>query len=123
MDFGFHAPTMSFPVVGTLMVEPTESESKEELDRFVTALETIRAEIRAVAEGKLDKQDNPLKNAPHTLAEVTASEWKHSYSREQAAFPAPWLKQHKFWPTVARIDNAYGDKHLVCACPSVESYR
>ena len=123
MDFGFHAPTMSFPVGGTLMVEPTESESKEELDRFVTALETIRAEIRAIEEGKLDKKDNPLKNAPHTLAEVTASEWKHAYTREQAAFPAEWLKQHKFWPTVARIDNAYGDKNLVCACPSVESYR
>jgi len=123
MDFGFHAPTMSFPVVGTLMVEPTESESKEELDRFVTALETIRAEIRAVEAGALDKKDNPLKNAPHTLAEVTADEWKHAYTREQAGFPAPWLRQHKFWPTVARIDNAYGDKHLVCACPSVESYR
>jgi len=123
MDFGFHAPTMSFPVVGTLMVEPTESESKEELDRFVTALESIRAEIRAIEEGQSDKKDNPLKNAPHTLAEVTASEWKHPYSREQAAFPAPWLRQHKFWPTVGRIDNAYGDKNLVCACPSVESYR
>jgi glycine cleavage system P protein (glycine dehydrogenase) len=123
MDFGFHAPTMSFPVVGTLMVEPTESESKEELDRFVTALETIREEIRAVETGKIDKKDNPLKNAPHTLAEVTASEWKHPYSREQAGFPAPWLRQHKFWPSVARIDNAYGDKHLVCACPDVESYR
>jgi len=123
MDFGFHAPTMSFPVVGTLMVEPTESESKEELDRFVTALVTIREEIRAVETGKSDKKDNPLKNAPHTLAEVTASEWKHSYSREQAGFPAPWLRQHKFWPSVGRIDNAYGDKHLVCACPTVDSYR
>ncbi len=123
MDFGFHAPTMSFPVAGTLMVEPTESESKEELDRFITAMITIREEIRAVEAGTLDKKDNPLKNAPHTLAEVTASEWKHPYPREQAAFPAPWLKQHKFWPGVARIDNAYGDKHLVCACPSVESYR
>jgi glycine dehydrogenase len=123
MDFGFHAPTMSFPVVGTLMVEPTESESKEELDRFVTALETIREEIRAVETGKSDKKDNPLKNAPHTLAEVTASEWKHGYTREQAGFPAPWLRQHKFWPSVGRIDNAYGDKHLVCACPDIESYR
>ncbi|MBK7641515.1 MAG: aminomethyl-transferring glycine dehydrogenase [Planctomycetes bacterium] len=123
MDFGFHAPTMSFPVPGTLMVEPTESESKEELDRFVTALQTIRAEIRAVESGALDKKDNPLKNAPHTLEEVTASEWKHAYSREQAGFPAPWLRVHKFWPTVGRIDNAYGDKNLVCACPSVESYR
>ena len=123
MDFGFHAPTMSFPVAGTLMVEPTESESKEELDRFVTALETIREEIRAVESGKADKKDNPLKNAPHTLAEVTASEWKHAYTREQAAFPAPWLRQHKFWPSVGRIDNAYGDKNLVCACPDIESYR
>ncbi|MBI5363632.1 MAG: aminomethyl-transferring glycine dehydrogenase [Planctomycetes bacterium] len=123
MDFGFHAPTMSFPVAGTLMFEPTESESKGELDRFVEAMITIKHESDAVGSGKLDKQDNPLKNAPHTMAMVTASEWKHSYSRETAAFPAPWLRAHKFWPRVARIDNAYGDRNLVCACPSVEAYR
>ena len=123
MDFGFHAPTMSFPVAGTLMIEPTESESKGELDRFVEAMTTIKAEADAVGSGKLDKKDNPLKNAPHTLAMVTASEWTHAYARETAAFPAAWLRTHKFWPRVARIDNAYGDRNLVCACPSVESYR
>jgi glycine dehydrogenase len=123
MDFGFHAPTMSFPVGGTLMVEPTESESKGELDRFIFAMRTIAEEIAAVAAGKADKLDNPLKNAPHTMAEVCASEWKHAYSREQAAFPAAWLREHKFWPSVGRIDNAYGDKNLVCACPSLDSYK
>jgi glycine dehydrogenase len=123
IDYGFHAPTMSFPVAGTLMVEPTESENLAELDRFCDAMIAIAGEIAKVATGDFDAKDNPLKNAPHTLAEVTASEWKHPYSREQAGFPAPWLRQHKFWPSVARIDNAYGDKHLVCACPDVESYR
>jgi len=123
MDFGFHAPTMSFPVGGTLMVEPTESESKGELDRFIFAMRTIAEEIAAVAAGKADKLDNPLKNAPHTMTEVCASEWKHAYSREQAAFPAAWLREHKFWPSVGRIDNAYGDKNLVCACPSLDSYK
>ncbi len=122
MDYGFHAPTMSFPVVGTLMIEPTESESKEELDRFCDALISIREEIRAIEEGRADRQDNVLKNAPHTSAAIAASEWSHPYSREQAAFPAPWVEEHKFWPPVARIDNAYGDRHLVCVCPPIESY-
>ena len=122
MDFGFHAPTMSWPVAGTLMVEPTESESKAELDRFCDAMLAIREEIRAVEEERLPADDNPLKNAPHTMAVVTAAEWNHAYGRDQAAFPAPWLKEHKFWPYVGRVDNAYGDRHLVCTCPPIESY-
>jgi glycine dehydrogenase len=122
MDFGFHAPTMSFPVAGTLMIEPTESEPKAELDRFCDAMIAIREEIRAVEEGRLDRLDNPLKNAPHTVAAVTADRWTHPYSREQAAFPAPWVRAHKFWPSVGRIDNAYGDRNLVCACPPLEEY-
>jgi glycine dehydrogenase len=123
MDFGFHAPTMSFPVAGTLMVEPTESESKDELDRFCDALAHIAAEARAIERGELDPRDNPLKNAPHTLEAVTADEWTHPYSRAQAAFPAPWVRERKFWPSVARVDNAWGDKHLVCSCPPVEAWR
>jgi glycine dehydrogenase len=122
MDYGFHAPTMSFPVAGTLMIEPTESESKGELDRFCDAMIAIREEARAVEKGAIDKLDNPLKNAPHTMAMVTATEWKHPYSREQAAFPAPWTRDHKFWPHVARIEQAYGDKNLICSCPPVEAY-
>ena len=120
MDFGFHAPTMSWPVAGTLMIEPTESESREELDRLCDALIAIRQEIRAVEVGELDPEDNPLKNSPHTAAEVADDSWSHPYSREQAAFPAPWLRVHKYWPPVARIDNAYGDRHLVCSCPPLE---
>jgi glycine dehydrogenase len=116
MDYGFHAPTLSFPVPGTLMVEPTESESLDELDRFVEAMARIRAEIEAVATGTLDRVDNPLRNAPHTAAMVTADRWEHPYSREQAAFPVPGLKRAKYWPPVARVDNVYGDRHLVCAC-------
>jgi glycine dehydrogenase len=122
MDYGFHAPTMSFPVPGTLMIEPTESEPKVELDRFCDAMIAIRQEIRAVEEGRMDRRDNPLKRAPHTMHAVTASEWDRPYSREQAAFPAPWVRAHKFWPAVARIDNVYGDRNLVCVCPPVESY-
>jgi glycine dehydrogenase len=122
MDFGFHAPTMSWPVPGTLMIEPTESESQAELDRFCDALIAIAEEARAIERGELDAQDNPLKNAPHTLAMVTADAWTHPYTREQAAFPAPWLHQHKFWPASSRIDNAWGDRNLVCACPPVEAY-
>jgi glycine dehydrogenase len=122
MDFGFHAPTMSFPVVGTLMIEPTESEPKEELDRFIDAMIAIRREADAIASGTIDAKDNPLKNAPHTADTVLAAEWKHPYSREVAAFPAPWVREHKFWPAVARIDNAYGDKNLVCACLPIEAY-
>jgi glycine dehydrogenase len=122
MDYGFHAPTQSFPVAGTLMVEPTESESKAELDRFCDALIAIRAEIRAVEEGRADRHDNPLKGAPHTAAAVTSDSWTHPYGREQAAFPAPWVAQQKFWPVVGRIDNVWGDRNLYCTCPPVESY-
>ena len=122
MDYGFHAPTMSFPVAGTLMIEPTESESKEELDRFCEALIRIREEIRAVETGKADPKDNVLKNAPHTASAIVSSAWSHPYSREEAAFPAPWVRVHKFWPPVARIDNPYGDRNLMCVCPPLEDY-
>jgi glycine dehydrogenase len=122
MDYGYHAPTMSFPVPGTLMVEPTESESRAELDRFCDAMIAIRAEIAAIESGAMDRANNPLKNAPHTAAAVTATEWDRPYTREQAAFPAPWLRVHKYWPPVARVDNAYGDRNLVCACPPIEAY-
>jgi glycine dehydrogenase len=122
MDYGFHAPTMSFPVPGTLMVEPTESESKAELDRFCDAMIAIRHEIAAVERGESDRQDNPLKHAPHTAAAVTATEWPHAYSREVAAFPTEHQRVHKFWPPVARVDNAYGDRNLVCSCLPVEAY-
>jgi len=123
MDYGFHAPTMSWPVPGTLMIEPTESESKAELDRFCDALIAIRAEIRAIEEGRADKADNVRKNAPHTAAHVTASEWTHTYTREEAAYPAPWLRDFKFWPSVGRVDNPYGDRNLVYACEPMSSYR
>lgn len=116
MDYGFHAPTMSFPVAGTLMVEPTESESKAELDRFCSAMIAIREEIRAIEEGRYDRDDNPLKNAPHTAAMLLTDEWKHSYSRERAAYPMAELKQHKYWPPVARADHVYGDRNLFCSC-------
>ena len=122
MDYGFHAPTISFPVAGTMMIEPTESESKYELDRFCDALISIRQEIRDIEEGRLDKVDNPLKNAPHTAESVTAAEWKHGYSRERAAFPAPWTREHKFWPPISRVNDVHGDRNLVCACPPIESY-
>lgn len=122
MDYGFHAPTMSFPVIGTMMIEPTESESKEELDRFCDALISIRAEIQQVEMGLSDRDDNVLKNAPHTARMVVSEAWDHAYTREQAVYPAPWSKAHKFWPTVRRVDNAYGDRNLVCACPPIEAY-
>jgi glycine dehydrogenase len=122
MDYGFHAPTLSFPVAGTLMVEPTESESKHELDRFIDAMIAIRAEIRAVETGQVDKDDNPLKNAPHTAAMVMAEQWAHDYSREAAAFPLATLRQHKYWPPVARVDNAYGDRNIMCSCLPIETY-
>jgi glycine dehydrogenase len=122
MDYGFHAPTMSFPVPGTLMIEPTESESKAELDRFCDAMISIRQEIRDIEEGRLDRADNPLKNAPHTIAAATSDEWTHKYPRQQAAYPAPWLRDHKFWPAVGRIDNPYGDRNLVCVCPPMAEY-
>ena len=121
MDYGFHAPTVSFPVAGTLMVEPTESEPKSELDRFVDAMLAIRQEIQDVIDGKADRLDNPLKNAPHTAQDVTATEWNHAYTREQAAYPVPGLRHSKFWPTVARIDNPYGDRNLFCSCPPIEA--
>ncbi|MCB9547909.1 MAG: aminomethyl-transferring glycine dehydrogenase [Myxococcales bacterium] len=120
MDFGFHAPTMSWPVPGTLMIEPTESEPLAELDRFCDAMIAIRAEIRAIEEGQADRTDNPLRNAPHTAAMVTADAWAHPYSRAQAAFPVAWLRGRKFWPASARVDNAYGDRNLQCLCPPVE---
>ncbi len=116
MDFGFHAPTLSFPVVDTLMVEPTESESKGELDRFIEAMKVIKQECLDIKEGKLDKEDNPLKNAPHTAGEVTADEWNHKYSRTTAAWPLEWIRDNKFWPHVARVDNGYGDRNLMCSC-------
>ncbi len=122
IDFGFHAPTLSFPVAGTLMVEPTESESLTELDRFIDAMIQIREEIRAIEDGRLDRSDNPLKNAPHTATRVAASEWDHAYPRELAAFPLPGLKQQKYWPPVARVDNVYGDKNVFCSCIPVTAY-
>ncbi|MCC6472937.1 MAG: aminomethyl-transferring glycine dehydrogenase [Burkholderiales bacterium] len=122
MDFGFHAPTMSFPVPGTLMIEPTESEPREELDRFCDAMIRIREEIRAVEEGVWPRDDNPLRNAPHTAAMLLAPEWKHPYGREQAAFPAPWVKPRKYWPPVARVDHVYGDRHVVCTCAPMSDY-
>ena len=122
IDYGFHAPTVSFPVPGTLMIEPTESESKSELDRFCEALISIREEIADIAGGVLDRADNPLKNAPHTLDQVAADTWTHGYSRERAAFPLPYIREHKFWPSVARVESAYGDRHLVCSCLPADAY-
>ena len=122
MDYGFHAPTLSFPVAGTLMVEPTESEPMGELDRFIDAMIAIRAEIRAVEEGRVDRDDNPLKNAPHTAAMVMAETWAHDYPREQAAFPVPSLKRQKYWPQVGRVDNVYGDRNIMCSCVPMEAY-
>jgi glycine dehydrogenase len=121
IDYGFHAPTVSFPVAGTLMVEPTESEDKAELDRFCDAMIAIRREIDDVLTGKTDSQDNVLKNAPHTAAVVMATEWRHPYTREQAAFPLPFVRERKYWPPVGRIDNTYGDRNLFCSCPPVTS--
>ena len=122
IDFGFHAPTLSFPVAGTLMVEPTESESQHELDRFIDAMIQIREEIRAIEEGRMDREDNPLKHAPHTALQVSGSEWKHGYTRELAAFPLPSLKKQKYWPPVARVDNVYGDKNVYCSCVPIEAF-
>ena len=122
MDYGFHAPTMSWPVAGTMMIEPTESESKAELDRYCEAMIAIKQEVNAIASGAMDKLDNPLKNAPHTAEALLADDWNHAYSRNQAAYPAPWLKEHKFWASVGRIDNAYGDRNFVCSCLPLEAY-
>lgn len=123
MDYGFHAPTLSFPVHGTLMIEPTESESLQELNKFIDAMKSIRSEIDEVKEGKADRQDNVLHNAPHTVSVVTANEWHHKYDRQKAAFPAVWIVQNKFWPSVGRIDDGYGDRNLVCTCDPIDSYR
>jgi len=122
MDYGFHAPTVSFPVAGTMMIEPTESESLDELDRFCDALVLIREEIRSIESGESDRLDNPLKNAPHTAASALSDEWSHAYTRDTAVFPAPWTRVHKFWPSVSRVNNAYGDRNLICSCPPIESY-
>jgi len=122
IDYGFHAPTMSFPVPGTIMIEPTESEDKAELDRFCDALLSIRDEIRAIEEGSFDKKDNPLKHAPHTQLVVTSDDWKHSYPRQTAAFPLYYVTQNKFWPSVGRVNNTHGDRHLICTCEPAESY-
>jgi glycine dehydrogenase len=122
IDFGFHAPTVSFPVAGTLMIEPTESEDKEELDRFIQAMIKIRVEIRDIEEGKADKENNLLKNAPHTAKCIIGGDWNYPYSREAAAYPLDYLRENKYWVPVRRVDNAFGDRNLVCACPSVESY-
>ncbi len=122
IDYGFHAPTMSFPVMNTMMIEPTESEPKDELDRFCKAMQSIHEEIKEIVAGKVDPEDNVLKNAPHTLEEVVADEWNHPYSREKAAFPLPFVKNGKYWSPVARVNNPYGDRNLICTCPPIESY-
>ena len=122
IDYGFHAPTMSWPVPGTLMIEPTESEALVELDRFCDAMISIKREIEDVVSGKFDSNDNPLINAPHTAQAVMSDSWEHKYSRQIAAYPAPWLKEHKYWPSVRRVDNAYGDRNLVCTCPPIDEY-
>jgi len=122
MDYGFHAPTVSFPVANTIMIEPTESESKAEMDRFCEAMLSIRAEIEAVVSEKVDPTNNVLKNAPHTLSELTANDWNYPYSRQEAAYPLPYLHTHKFWASVKRVNDSYGDRNLVCSCPPLESY-
>ena len=122
MDYGFHAPTMSWPVAGTLMIEPTESESKEELDRFCDAMIAIAKEIGEIEDGAADREDNLLKRAPHTAREVCADSWDRAYSRDRAVFPTPWTREHKFWPAVGRINDVYGDRNLVCSCPSVDDF-
>ncbi len=120
IDYGFHAPTMSFPVAGTLMVEPTESESKAELDRFCDAMIQVREEIRAVEDGRMDREDNPLKHSPHTAGVVCADEWTHGYARSMAAYPSPSVRKGKYWVPVGRADNVYGDRNLFCSCVPVE---
>ena len=125
MDYGFHAPTVSFPEPGTLMVEPTESEPLEELDRFCEAMLAIRSEIKDIVEDRADRADNVLKNAPHTANDVAVSdqEWSHPYSRDRAAFPLPFVRANKYWPPVSRIDNTHGDRNLVCSCPPLDAYK
>ena len=123
MDYGFHAPTMSWPVIGTMMIEPTESESKNQLDHFCDAMIGIYAEAKAIEEGSFDKEINPLKLAPHTAEVLLADTWDRPYSRELAAYPTPWVRDNKFWPSVSRVDDAYGDKNLMCTCPSMDAYQ
>ena len=123
MDYGFHAPTLSFPVHGTLMIEPTESESRHELDRFIDAMKSIWDEIQEIKDGRAGREDNLLRNAPHTVKVATADEWIHQYSRQRAAFPLEWVKENKFWPSVGRIDDGYGDRNLICTCDPIDSYR
>jgi glycine dehydrogenase len=123
MDYGFHAPTLSFPVHGTLMVEPTESESLQELDKFVCALKSIWDEIQEIKDGKADKDDNVLRNAPHTVKILTADNWSHGYSRQKAAYPLRWVVENKLWPSVGRIDDGYGDRNLFCTCDPIDFYR
>jgi glycine dehydrogenase len=122
MDYGFHAPTVAFPVHDTLMIEPTESENKQELDKFIQAMISIRAEIAEISQGKYDWQNNVLKNAPHTMTRCLSDQWDKPYSRDKAVFPLDWIRDNKFWPSVARIDNAWGDRNLICTCPPIESY-
>lgn len=122
MDYGFHAPTVSFPVAGTVMVEPTESEPKHELDRFCDAMISIKHEIDNIEKGLSDKIDNPLKNAPHTASVITANNWDHPYTRQKAAFPLPYVSANKFWPSVGRVNDTYGDRTLICSCPPLEEY-
>ena len=122
IDFGYHAPTMSWPVAGTIMIEPTESENLEEIDKFCNALIKIKKEISAVESSQFDKLDNPLKNAPHTHLELASNKWEHKYEREEAAYPSEFLKTAKYWPPVGRVDNVYGDKNLFCTCPSMDEY-
>ena len=122
IDFGYHAPTMSWPVAGTMMIEPTESESLNEINRFCSTLQKIKQEINKIKTGEFDKIDNPLKNAPHTHVELSSDKWDHKYKREEAAYPAEHLKTMKYWPPVARVDNVYGDKNLFCTCPSIDEY-
>jgi glycine dehydrogenase len=122
MDYGFHAPTVSFPVAGTMMSEPTESEGKAEMDRFCQALIAIRNEIRDIESGKYPQDNNPLKNAPHTAAAAMSETWDRPYSRETAVFPAAWTKEHKFWPPVSRVNDVHGDRNLICSCPPLEAY-
>ena len=122
MDYGFHAPTVSFPVAGTMMIEPTESENLEEINRFCEAMISIKNEINEIAEGIADKVDNVIKNSPHTINMLTSEEWTHSYSREKAAFPMHWVRQDKFWPSVRRVNESYGDRNLICSCIPIEEY-
>ena len=122
MDYGFHAPTVSFPVSGTLMIEPTESESKEELDRFCEAMIEIKSEINEIADGIVEAEDSVLLNSPHTIDLLISDNWRFNYSREKAVYPLPWVQRHKFWPTVRRLDDAYGDRNLICSCAPISSY-